>query len=1008
MLAIIVSHDGAAWLGQTLDALEAQDHRPLDIIAVDNGSSDGSRRLLLDRLGPERVLVAERDLGFPAALSMALDSGVAAASDAGWLLLVHDDVILDPDAVGHLVDHASGDPRLAVVGPKLLRHDDPRLLQQVGMSVDLTGRPEPGLEPDELDQGQRDRARPVLYVSTAGMLVRRDVFERLGRLDRRYRVFRDDLDLCWRAWIAGYDVEVAPAAVARHVRAAANYARAGTTAAVGPRYLAERNTLATLLKCYGSARLALAVPLFVVVGLARLLGFLVTRRFRDAWQTVRAWLWNVLQLRATWRLRAPVQTARVRTDSELRPLFARTAPRLRGYLEALGDVVSGGDFAIPAPPAERTEEEGGPLQQLALTVRRQPVLATATVLVLLVLVSAIPLLGGGALRGGDFAPWPDTSRSFLRAYASGWNDVGGLGSAVPASPAQALLGLVGLAALGNSWLAPRLLLFGCLPVAWLLALRAGVVLTPQRLPRVVGATVYALSPPVLAAVTTGRLGGIAVAVMLPGLVLAGARLTDPASRPVTAWRATAGAAILAALLVAFEPPAALGILLAAVVGLVAVNGLPVSAAARRGASARILAATAGAFLLLLPWSLVLLTHGSPVFGGFTDPRATPAPFLRWLLLAPDLAGFPGAWVGIAFPAAGLLGLLIGFPRRPSTVGVLWATVLLSVLAAWGLGRAGAAALAWPGLVLLLAALAYAGLLATAFATAGEELTVHAFGWRQILSVSTGTVVGLGGVGAAAYLVTDPWGAFTVGTQALPAFIGTDDAVGPYRVLVVSDEDGLVRWDLTGSQGPTMLRYGVPHPDDLIDLVGSSIRDIAAGVSPAAASRLGLANVRYVHVPEGGRSPALEGALAQQADLEPQPLEQGLVYSVRRWLPRAAYVPPGVAASVARRGEVPPDAQPLGLRVAEDDVFEGSVPSDGAILLAEAEHPGWRAEADGAPLEARPHFGLIRFLVPDAAERVTVTFARQGRRTAAVTIQSLFALLAVSLLLRPPGFAEERS
>ncbi|MDQ4130444.1 MAG: glycosyltransferase, partial [Actinomycetota bacterium] len=258
-------HDGVVWLPEVLDRLERQTYPALHPIAVDNGSTDGSRHLLLGRLGEDRVLVTDRDLGFPAAVSMALDSAAAAATEAPWLLFLHDDLVLEPDAVECLVAHATSDPRLVAVGPKLLQHDNPRLLQQVGMSIDLTGRSDSGLEPDELDQGQRDRPRPVLYVSTAGMLVRRDVFDALGRFDRRYHVFRDDLDLCWRIWLAGHDVEVVPSAVGRHVRALSNYRRLGYTAKLGPRYFAERNTLATLIKCYSRARLAVVLPLFFLV-----------------------------------------------------------------------------------------------------------------------------------------------------------------------------------------------------------------------------------------------------------------------------------------------------------------------------------------------------------------------------------------------------------------------------------------------------------------------------------------------------------------------------------------------------------------------------------------------------------------------------------------------------------------------------------------------------------------------------------------------------------------------
>jgi GT2 family glycosyltransferase len=227
VLAVLVVHDGAPWLERSLAGIAAQSHPDLDVLAVDNGSTDGSRAILIDHLGEDRVLVAERDLGFGAAISMALDT--ALAHEADHLLFVHDDLELDPEAVTVLSKHLDADPRLAIVGCKLVDWDEPRRLQGVGLAIDVTGRADPGLEEDELDQGQRDAVQRALYVSTAGMMVRRDAFEELGRFDRRYHLFRDDLDLCWRAWLAGLEVEVVPDAVGRHQASAANYGRLGQT-----------------------------------------------------------------------------------------------------------------------------------------------------------------------------------------------------------------------------------------------------------------------------------------------------------------------------------------------------------------------------------------------------------------------------------------------------------------------------------------------------------------------------------------------------------------------------------------------------------------------------------------------------------------------------------------------------------------------------------------------------------------------------------------------------------
>ncbi len=84
------------------------------------------------------------------------------------------------------------------------------------MSIDHYGVPFSGIEPGEVDQEQHDGVRDVFYVSHAAMLVRADLFHELGGFDPATFPGADDIDLCWRARLAGARVIVAPAARVRH------------------------------------------------------------------------------------------------------------------------------------------------------------------------------------------------------------------------------------------------------------------------------------------------------------------------------------------------------------------------------------------------------------------------------------------------------------------------------------------------------------------------------------------------------------------------------------------------------------------------------------------------------------------------------------------------------------------------------------------------------------------------------------------------------------------------
>jgi GT2 family glycosyltransferase len=1006
VLAVLVVTDGEAWLPDVLTALEAQTYESLDVVAVDNGSTDRSRDLLLSRLSEDRVLVAEREIGFAGAVAMALD----AHRDGDLVLLVHDDTALAPDAVERLVGAMGADPRLAIVGCKLVDWQDPGRLQSVGWSVDITGRADLGLEPDERDQGQRDEPRRPLVVSTAGMLLRRDVFDALGRFDRRYHVLRDDLDVCWRAWLAGWEVEVVPAAVARHVKALSNYRRLGQTAFLGPRYFAERNTLVTLLKNYGPLRLVAVVPLFLVVGLAKIVGFVATRRVGDAWQTLRAWAWNLVHLRGTLEERRRVQALRRRSDAELRPLFSRITPRLRAYAEALADRITGGglDVAEPVATAAPEAEPETATARLVAFVRRHPVGTVAGALFVFGLVITLPLLPLGALRGGELAPFPTSPRAFFQNYASSWHDAGGVGTAAANSPAVVLVGLLQFVTLGNAYLASRLFLLSAIPVAWLLSLRAVKPLAPTRGPRVAAATLYALSPTALAAVRTGHIGTLVLVTAFPAVVSGLYVLLRRDAAPASAWRGVAATALIAAVVIAFAPPVALAFATVLVAAAVYVGIRPGDRAAARQTWVRLAAVAVGTLAALFPWSLTLFDPSGPVTGGAARPGADAHALWQWLLQAPTEPGFAGILAGAGAVAAGLFGLLVIVRRRPVAGLLLWGLALTGVVLATLTSRAGTDAWTWPGLPLVLVPAAFAGLFAVGLAAAGQQLATFDFGWRQV-GAGLMVLAAVVGVGATAWsLLRDPWQAYVIGESALPAFIGAEAPAGGYRVLTLADEEGAVLWDLTGPDGPTMVAYGTPMPSSFRVAVDDAIADVVGGSDPGAAGRLGLLNVRYVFVPEAGRTDALERALASQLDLEPQPVSSGLVYRVSAFLPRVAWVPLSTVGTLERRGTPPPDVNAVELPLVAGTVHEGDVPGPGAILVSETDVSRWRGRLpDGRVLPARLSSGLVRIDLPEDARHVVVEHHAQSRRTATIWIQVLLTLLLLSLLLRPPGFAVER-
>ncbi len=199
--AIVVSHAQADLLARSLAAISEQTHPIQQVVVVETAGDQASIDLALS-------------FGFsviepgPLKLGAAIQAGINSLSNTpGWIWVLHEDAIPEPDALKYLSQAAEISPSVAIIGPKLLELDNPIQIQQLGLTVTPTGRPFL-LVQREYDQGQHDRAGDTLAVSTAGMLVSLGVWQQLDGLDDSTPVLAQDLEFCAKARVAGYRVVV--------------------------------------------------------------------------------------------------------------------------------------------------------------------------------------------------------------------------------------------------------------------------------------------------------------------------------------------------------------------------------------------------------------------------------------------------------------------------------------------------------------------------------------------------------------------------------------------------------------------------------------------------------------------------------------------------------------------------------------------------------------------------------------------------------------------------------
>ena len=214
MVAAVVTCDPGWWLEPCLSALAAQDYPQLAVLVIDAGSTEDPTPRVAAVAPNAYVRRVRRRRGFAAAADEVLE----AVEGATHFVLCHDDVALETDTVRLLVEEAFRS-NAGIVAPKLVQWFSPDHLIAAGMGADGFGVAVPLLERGELDQGQHDVVRDVFYAPSACMLVRADLFTTLGGFDAGYPIVGEDLDLGWRAHLAGARVVSAPAARVRHLEA---------------------------------------------------------------------------------------------------------------------------------------------------------------------------------------------------------------------------------------------------------------------------------------------------------------------------------------------------------------------------------------------------------------------------------------------------------------------------------------------------------------------------------------------------------------------------------------------------------------------------------------------------------------------------------------------------------------------------------------------------------------------------------------------------------------------
>lgn len=267
---IIVNWNHGQYLKDCLDSLLAQDYKEFNISIVDNGSQDGSPQWIVNDYPDLSCWKFPNNMGFSKAFNWGVDH-----TNSEFVLSLNPDVFVRQDFLDEMVRAMSQENRVGIVSPKLLRDDDPRIIDSTGLFINRYRRPYDRGQ-GETDSGQYDASLQVFGACGAAALYRRSMLADVALegeyFDEDFFSYYEDADLAWRAQLRGWGARYAPGAVATHVRGwgdTLRKRRASIKKDSGPR-LALRNRYLMAVKNDALKYFLIDFPMIFIMELPRL------------------------------------------------------------------------------------------------------------------------------------------------------------------------------------------------------------------------------------------------------------------------------------------------------------------------------------------------------------------------------------------------------------------------------------------------------------------------------------------------------------------------------------------------------------------------------------------------------------------------------------------------------------------------------------------------------------------------------------------------------------------
>ncbi len=194
---ILATYNSSKFLDELLNSLKKQTFKNYELIIIDDCSQDNTREILKKR--GYKFLKNEKRMGCTKTLNKAIT-----ISKGDFIFRLDHDMVYDPNCIKDMVKTITSNKDVGIAGSRSYYYKDKNKIRSFGINLNLITSKVQIIGKDEIDNHQFDHIKKIDSISGGNMMIKREVFNKIGLYSKDYFLYYSDLDFCYKAKNAGY------------------------------------------------------------------------------------------------------------------------------------------------------------------------------------------------------------------------------------------------------------------------------------------------------------------------------------------------------------------------------------------------------------------------------------------------------------------------------------------------------------------------------------------------------------------------------------------------------------------------------------------------------------------------------------------------------------------------------------------------------------------------------------------------------------------------------------